>query len=325
MPDHPFIAPPNDSLTQATTLLSTGIQMWDQNRKTQSEEQRRRQDQEAGLLAKGLLVDPETNQVKRDANSEAQYKLDQAHNDPLSQQSVAARNVAKAFLPPSQAKTITDDLTGNQALGYLKQLKPEVSGVYGLIGKEKMLDAQNEIRAEKERLRTEKEALLQSPEGRLKHLNGTEKTRFDNVTMGLGALKQLDDAMKEGTSRVSLIGDNPFTVARGQWEEAIGRMQSGGAINKDEEKRFRALIPTATDDEQTSQTKMQTMKGLMTQRLRTLGFKPEDLSALGMEPGKLGLLQKEGALSPEDQEAITWAKKNPNDPLAAEIFKLHGM
>jgi len=113
--------------------------------------------------------------------------------------------------------------------------------------------------------------------GKLEKLNATDKVRFDNVALGLDGIKGMDEALKAGSNTFSLIGDNPFTVAQRYAAEAFGRMQSGGAINTDEEKRFMAMGPRPTDSPQIQADKLKKQKALFEDRLKTLGFSADEI------------------------------------------------
>lgn len=117
-------------------------------------------------------------------------------------------------------------------------------------------------------------------DGKLKKLNATEKTRFDNVRMGYQSITDMANALKAGNNTFSLIGDNDYTLAARNFEEALGRMQSGGAINKDEAARFRSLIPSAKDSAAIQATKLKKMQEELASRFETLGFKPQEVPGL---------------------------------------------
>lgn len=196
------------------------------------------------------------------------------------------------------------------------------------------------LKLEKEKLDLQEQMKKNSPQGKLEKLSGEARGRFDNVVMGLTALKQLEDQIAQnpsGLSRVGLLRDNPYTVAAREWEEAIGRMQSGGAITTDEGKRFKALIPGPLDSPEVTQTKIANMKNLMTQRYRTFGFKPEDAEKLGLDGQSLAFssggskargplaTSMASSLSDQDKEALSWARANKSDPRAKAILKKLGM
>ena len=55
---------------------------------------------------------------------------------------------------------------------------------------------------------------------------------------------------------------------RSRWNEAIGRMQSGGAISIAEEKRFKGMMPKPGDSPKRQREKLQDMLFEMNQRGR---------------------------------------------------------
>jgi membrane-associated HD superfamily phosphohydrolase len=116
-----------------------------------------------------------------------------------------------------------------------------------------------------------------SLESRLSGLGGEEKKRFDGVKMGLTAVGDLKNAIDQGVNKFSLVGDNPYTFAANRFVEAIGRLQSGGAINEQEVENFKKLIPGVTDSKQISELKLKTLQEDLSSRLNTLGFAPEEL------------------------------------------------
>jgi hypothetical protein len=84
----------------------------------------------------------------------------------------------------------------------------------------------------------EKQAEAQSTQGKMNKLNSADKARFDNALMAIKGLDEMSSALGSGQNTFSLVGDNDYTAAARRATEAYGRMQSGGAINKDEEMRF---------------------------------------------------------------------------------------
>ena len=74
-----------------------------------------------------------------------------------------------------------------------------------------------------------------------KSLSEGKIQRLDNIRNGLTALAKVEKAMDAGENKFSLIGDNNYTAGARLFNEMLGRMQSGGAIGKDEEKRFSAI------------------------------------------------------------------------------------
>lgn len=127
-----------------------------------------------------------------------------------------------------------------------------------------LLDAKKE-----ERLRKD------LPSERIKNLSGTDKARFDNARMAAQALDEMDQALAAGDNTFSLIGDTAYTAAARRATEAYGRMQSGGAINKEEEARFEKTLPRPSDSVEIQRQKLIKQKEEMVARLKTLGFTPE--------------------------------------------------
>lgn len=121
------------------------------------------------------------------------------------------------------------------------------------------------------------EAFKKTTEGKLTHLNASDKARFDSAKMGYQAIDNMNQALAKGDNTFSLIGDNDFTQASTLFEEALGRMQSGGAINHDEAARFRKMRPTVSDSSEMQKKKLLTLQNEMGSRLKTLGFQPEEL------------------------------------------------
>src|SRR3990167_267927 len=116
-----------------------------------------------------------------------------------------------------------------------------------------------------------------TPEGRLKGLNSGDKQRLDNAKLGLVSVQGMADALANGQNTFSPLGDNDYTQQRALFEEALGRMQSGGAISKEEESRFKSMAPTWRDSPEIQQKKLAQLQTEMQSRLGTLGFKPDEL------------------------------------------------
>lgn len=165
---------------------------------------------------------------------------------------------------------------------------------------------------------------------RLAGLKGEQKARFDNARMGLNAVAGMQSALAQGQNTFSLIGDNDFTRFRRDFEEAIGRMQSGGAISSDEEKRFRTMAPTKWDSKEVQEAKLAQLSSEMGERLKTLGVQPEEVSKSpilaksGKEKSALipsAMAGGAGKPTAEDFQALQWAKSNMNDPRAKSVLQ----
>lgn len=109
-------------------------------------------------------------------------------------------------------------------------------------------------------------------EGKIAKLKSTDKARFDNALMVIKGINGMEQALDAGQKPFSVVGDNDYTLNRERAAEAFGRMQSGGAINKDEERRFVGMTGNFTDANEIRKTKLNTQKNEMYSRLKTLGF-----------------------------------------------------
>lgn len=124
-----------------------------------------------------------------------------------------------------------------------------------------------------------------SVEGRQAKLSAERQQRLDNARMGFDAVQKMQDALlNKGQNTFSVFGDNDFTMNRTAFEEALGRMQSGGAISKDEEKRFAGMAPTMMDSAEIQKKKLATLSAEMEQRMNALGFKPEEFNISRFQP-----------------------------------------
>lgn len=121
-------------------------------------------------------------------------------------------------------------------------------------------------------------------------MGAAEKEKY---TIGLSALKavgDMDKALLEGGRKgmISLVGDSPYTMAKRTFAEMLGRLQSGGAINKDEEARFNKMAPTVLDSPEIAKSKLKNLKEMMEQRIEIYsGKKPAQSElAYGKTPSK---------------------------------------
>jgi hypothetical protein len=133
----------------------------------------------------------------------------------------------------------------------------------------------NEDAAKAEEKKSKAE-LINAPQARAAKLPSGDKARLDNALMALKGLNEMGQALDSGENTFNLIGDNNYTAAERRATEAYGRMQSGGAINKEEEKRFNQTLPGAMDKSLMQRKKIIDQQNEMVSRIRTLGFEPKD-------------------------------------------------
>ena len=100
--------------------------------------------------------------------------------------------------------------------------------------------------------------------------NEADKQRYDNLQMIGRSLPAMLGSLAKGDWTFSPI-DNTYTINRRMAAEAFGRMQSGGAINKDEEARFEKMLPSTIDSPEKQAEKLSILRQTIMDRARTLG------------------------------------------------------
>lgn len=181
--------------------------------------------------------------------------------------------------------------------------------------------------SDKKTEKEQKEKELESTfEYKLKNLNSESKKRFDNISMAMQAVLRMKKALDEGQNTFSLIGDNDFTIGKTKWEEAVGRMQSGGAINDEEAARFVRMVPTATDKKDIQIAKINEAMAEMFARAKTLGFTPQEM--IDYRKGDIDAAKKmlntgirviREPDTDQGQQALDWLLKNPDHPRAEAV------
>lgn len=174
--------------------------------------------------------------------------------------------------------------------------------------------AKNYADANRERL--EKNPALMDPAMRLSKMGGEVKQKVGHIVSGLQSLSRYEDEFRKGgrqgyvTPDLPVVGkfvnSTPIDESRILMEEAIGRLASGGAINSGEEARFRKMIPTAADSDETAARKQINLRKEMEAKLIAYGLKPGELSAIGYDQSALGYgtesaaMDKRGLLPPRE-------------------------
>lgn len=160
--------------------------------------------------------------------------------------------------------------------------------------------------------------MKKSVDGRLAKLGAEGKQRLDNAKLGLISVQGMADALGAGQNTFSLWGDNDFTQQRSLFEEALGRMQSGGAISKEEERRFKEMAPTFKDSPEMRQKKLVNLQQEMVSRIGTLGFKPDEI---GVTVTQLNSAPKKGASGVITNEANAAPSAPDFDNMSEEELK----
>lgn len=117
--------------------------------------------------------------------------------------------------------------------------------------------------------------------------------------------------------------------------QAFGRFMEGGVLRKEDEEKYREMFPQLKDNEIVAKNKLVLVRRLLAQKynqnINALKESRFDVSGLPQElevpplPSEISGARGERVLSPEDQEAINWAKKNPGNEDAKAILRLHGV
>jgi len=105
-----------------------------------------------------------------------------------------------------------------------------------------------------------------------KQMSSTDKKRYDDVTMSILGLDKMAQALNKGDNTFNVVGDSDYTFGKKLFTEAFGRLQSQGAINKDELVSFKNLAPNVKDKKNIQLMKLATMKQILQGRLKTLGI-----------------------------------------------------
>lgn len=163
-----------------------------------------------------------------------------------------------------------------------------------------------------EKAKTERDdaAKSKTPKGKIEKLSGDVRKRFDDTTGSLDALIAVEDAYlskprKSTTDNADMVdiplrGDTNYTLARNQFKEYLGRLQSGGAIGKQEATDFINLLPGATDTPAVAKKKLQDLKFRLESRLRAFGVTAEEASAEGfIKPETVKGLMRKGLVNPK--------------------------
>jgi hypothetical protein len=136
-------------------------------------------------------------------------------------------------------------------------------------------------------------------------LSQDERQLLNNSALAYKAIFDMEDAIKRGVSKTSILGDNDYTYAANRFVEGIGRMQSGGAIGPEEVENFKKLIPGRFDKEETAKNKIKDMKAELEARLKSINFDPKEVLK--------SRTYTEDDISPSEQDqAIKWANENKN-------------
>lgn len=262
--------------------------------------------------------------------------------------------------PPQRDSMIEALNRDAQAISQRRQLEGQrESEMYDLNKRYK--EAQIENMAQKS------QPTAMTPAQKLEKMGAEAKSKVGGIAEGFRGLTQIEQALEGGlspqyiTPETPVIGqfvsDNPLTSAQRVLTDVVGRLQSGGAINSDEERRFLSMGPRPGDSPEEAVRKVREQRAFLENKLRAYGLSSADLGGLGFETQPImGDVKQQNVadlsmLSPRDQvpynptpqpnlgmdavaapainhpqanEAMGWARKNPNDPRAQQIMQRFG-
>lgn len=243
-------------------------------------------------------------------------------------------NVQDLMARPEQAKAAAE-----QAALQRKAQETDIAyktAQMGEIGKkEEMSPYQSaQIDIEKRKL-AQSGQQLSSPAGRLAKMGGETQNKVGSIASGLRALDQIDKAMGAGQevqridANTSIIGglmsDTDISSGQRTLSEVVGRLQSGGAINDDEGKRFIAMGPRPGDTREIAAQKIGDQRAFLENKLAAFQLKADDLPGLDFQTtsplqGKgLSALIKEEKAGPRTETASV--DPNVQQGAAAELAK----
>lgn len=273
-------------------------------------------------IGAGLLSGVESYGAARDRKLREQQALDQKE---LNRKTLLAQ-LAKSGLKEDQAGGLVRDASlmdpndviqmENRRLENQK-LKNELdpaSAANQLKQNEKSLDLDyKKSQIAKNNAEIDANKFKKTPAGLLQGLSGEQKGRLDNIVGAMNAVRDMDSALGKGTSTVSVIGDNDFTLSRNTFKEMIGRLQSGGAIGTQEAKDFMQLAPGTLDNESIRRQKLSKLNQLLSQRFKTFGFDENFLNQAGIT---ITPVSEDGLLSKQEKKvANSTTRPNENSGL----------
>jgi hypothetical protein len=113
--------------------------------------------------------------------------------------------------------------------------------------------------------------------GKSKQLTSQQQKDATNAQSGLASLSKIQQTLQQnphaagesalpgGSLTARLTGTGDYRAAVNNASDVIGRLRSGGAIQDDEARRYLAMLPSAFDDPQTANYKLQTLGTIFSQ------------------------------------------------------------
>ncbi len=308
MPDDPNIA----RRRRGEAMLMQGLQGIANMQRRDEETARQRALQSLNLqkelASSGVEVTPEISQQVEQAVSSGSYGnlgslftgAAQAKRSRAEEQSQFERDLKQQELELKRQQAASQAALKQAQAGYYQQ---RAKAAPGLKMQEQQAFAQMPAAS--------REKLVQ--EQALKKLPSEAKKAVGGIAAGFDALNRMKMAIERGDDADyfdpetpivgSFLTDTPFSEARRVMTDVVGRLQSGGAINADEEARFEAMGPRAGDSRERQLAKLDQQKDFLENKLRAYGLKSEALPALGFRISEYTPLQLSDPKAPQVMSA----------------------
>lgn len=184
-----------------------------------------------------------------------------------------SKSIYKAYMDKLQNVQAAKLSAKNDMLEKLKfQLQAQAQQTNAQEAKARLaiMQQQADTEMQKNNILLQKELASTKPGANLQNLPKEKLVYYTNANDALVAVNEMEKALAAGSNTYSVIGDNDFTFNRGLFADAIGRMQSGGAITEDEEKRFMNFAPGPFDTAFMQKKKIEKMKKMLGQRIDSI-------------------------------------------------------
>lgn len=223
----------------------------------------------------------------------------------------------------------------------------------------------NQLFADSEQIRNDKANALQSFIGRKNQQDQIKRLPADkvlSVNEGKNAINMLGDLNGTIEQNFKTFGPiagniaslNPYdetgATINSQMKiasQSIGKFLEGGVLRKEDEDKYRKMLPQLSDTPEVSKNKLQLVDRMLKNKLaadiKALNDSGYDASGLmggvGAAPGLPNVIRKQKIAEngnsvipnanadshPMDIQAVDWAKKNPKDPRSVKILKANGV
>ena len=168
-------------------------------------------------------------------------------------------------------------------------------------------------KAEKELELKKKKAEAAAKGAKEKGLSGDAAKTFEIARGGLDNIGQLRQKIEEGANLLApSIFDRQSSALIEDLADSLGRLRSGGAINADEEKRFKELVPSALDAYETKLFKLDQLQ----KKFQSIGE--------SIAPSRIQELIGGTPSEEEKAQAREWLKKNPDSPFRGSVQEILG-